>query len=499
MLRPLALPSGRLEPETCYRAVAAGDARFDWCFCVGVKSTGVYCFPSCTAKIPARAECIFFEDDNLARRAGFRPCRRCRPQASSGVSRQMHSSRLLHEALQLIDDGELEEAPIADLANRLSISERHLRRLFKEELGICPLQLLTAKRLRFARKLLEETQWSMVNVALDAGFASQQHFNRAFRHMYNMTPGNFRRHSSPCSSKAEPGLTFSLTYASPYDWDALNRHLLQEAIPGVESGDSNRYCRSFCLKGLHGTIEILAPGTGHNLTVIVRYPDILELPVIIEHTRRLLDLDANARVISDHLTTLHGMRVLARIFPGIRIPGAWDPFELAVQSLIRELAPRELGKSLIGRLVERYGEPIKPWAACSGIEYVFPRPAALATADLMSLGLSKCVAGRISAMARSVAAGIFSFTKPMNPSEKIAALMRTAGIAEATANYIAMRALYEPDAFPIGDQRLAINKPNVTLTISQFNALAEGWRPWRSYGMMLLWNAGIGIFPESRA
>ncbi|MEU4542702.1 DNA-3-methyladenine glycosylase 2 family protein [Nonomuraea dietziae] len=451
-----------LDFDACYRAVSARDARFDGRFYTAVKTTRIYCRPICPARTPSSRNVRFYRHAASAEAAGFRPCKRCRPELSPGDPGWDVRGDLVGRALRLIDDGAADERGVAGLATRLHITERHLHRLFVAELGVGPLAVARTKRLLLAKQLLTETALPVTDVAFAAGFGSVRQFNAAMQATYGFTPSEMR------ATAHRPGvpaaLRLRLNWREPYDVEGLFAFLSARAIPGLESVDGGSYVR--VIPG--GTIT-LTPAQGH-VVLEASLDDTRQLARVVARCRRLLDLDADPAAISEALgSTSLAPLVAAR--PGLRVPGAFDGFELAVRAIVGQQISVAGARTLLGRIVARAGR--------------FPTAEEMAEMDLSALGLTTRRVATLRDLAGRVASGEIDLDGGQDPAEAVAALLRVPGIGPWTAGYISLRALRDPDAWPSGD--LVLVKRMDALGIPQDHL--ERWRPWRAYAALHLWSS----------
>jgi AraC family transcriptional regulator of adaptative response / DNA-3-methyladenine glycosylase II len=479
-----------LDFQRCYAATQSRDARFDGRFFVAVVTTGIYCRPICPAIMPRPENIRFFVSAAAAAEAGFRPCLRCRPEASPGTPDWQGSSSTVSRALRLISEGVLDEAGVNELARRLNIGPRHLRRLFVEHLGASPIAVAQTRRNHFAKKLIDETMLPMSEVAFCAGFSSIRRFNAAMRRTYGRAPTELRRTQKQMSPTAsEANLQLKLSYRPPLDWQSLIRFLQARAIPGVEAISADRYRRTVHIGEATGIIQV-QPGEGAQYLLLQVPPELSRgLMQISERVRNLFDLRADPMQISSHLTQDKRMAELVQSHPGLRIPGAWDGFEIAVRAIVGQQVSVKAANTLAGRLVKAYGQPLQT-AGDDELAYLFPCPDRLADADFSATGLMPQRAEAIRGLARAVRDGHLAFGTAVGLEEAIACLTALPGVGAWTAHYIAMRALGEPDAFPSGDlalRRAAAEKKGNMLTEAQLRERAEPWRPWRAYAAMYLW------------
>ena len=487
-----------LDRIACYRAVQARDARFDGRIFTAVRTTGIYCRPICPARTPKFENVAFFATAAAAQEAGYRPCLRCRPEASPDLDGWRTASSTVSRALELIAAGALdgENATVGDLAARLGIGERHLRRSLRDQLGVSPTGLAQARRVLFAKQLIHETQMSLTDVALAAGFGSVRRFNDTFRGLYGRPPSTLRRRrpATTIDEGAGSAVTLRLTYAPPYDWSSIIAFLAARAIDGVEVVEGDRYRRTIDLNGRHGTIEVTLASGRHALAATIRFPDPRALPSIVRRIRRVFDLGADISVITAQLEADPTLGRLVLDRPGLRVPGAWDGFELAVRAVLGQQITVGGARRLIGRLVATHGERLRvgPGGDLDGLIAVFPSPARLAPADLTHLGMPRARAAAISSLAAATVADPDLFRRDASLDASIARLTTLPGIGEWTAQYVAMRALREPDAFPAADVGLlrALTGPDGRRpTRAAATARAEAWRPWRAYAAQHLWTS----------
>lgn len=495
-------PTDTLDADACYRALCAHDARFDGRFFTGVSSTGIYCRPVCRVRTPRRENCRFFAHAAQAEQAGFRPCLRCRPElapAAQAWSMQDTSASLTGQAMRLLDDPEAwpAEGPgMGAVAKRLGVSDRHLRRLFEQHLGVTPLQYLQTRRLLTAKQLLADTSLPVTRIAQLSGFASLRRFNAAFLEHYGLNPTQLRR-SGTAGPADGPGIPLRLAWRPPYDVAALMGFLRTRQLQGVEQVGTDAgqpfYAR---------TVRIASGPVSHQgwlvcrfdearCQVLLRVSDALGevLPVVMRRVRAALDLDADPQAIQ---AVLGGMPEPAASQAGLRVPGSLDGFELAVRAVLGQQVTVAAARTLAQRLVESFGTAIE--TPLPGLNRLFPDVATLACADGEALGRLGIVRQRqaaISALARAVAEGRLSLQPGADVAATTAALRELPGIGDWTAQYIALRALRWPDAFPAGDVALhkALGLDDRRHAARDAEALAQAWRPWRGYALMRAWHS----------
>ncbi len=483
-----------LDPHAAYRVITARDARFDGRLFVGVTSTGIYCRPICRVRTPRERNCRFFTTPAQAEAAAFRPCMKCRPEIAPGAPLAwtvMDASRTLaRQAADALDAQAAsgDAASLVDVAGRLGVSDRHLRRIFQAEHGVTPLQYLQTRRLLLAKQLLTDTRLPVAQVALASGFNSLRRFNAAFVASYRMSPSRLRLDADDAGFDDRAALTVKLGYRPPYDADALLRFLAQRAVPEVEVVDGRcvrRSLRAGTVAPVAGWVEAEFPATAP--VVLLRFAPELAAASgrVVAAARRWLDLDAEPQTIAAALAALPGA-------PGLRLPGSLDAFELAVRAVLGQQVTVAAARTLARCVVERFGAPLRtPWA---DVSRAFPAPAALASTELgriAELGIIRSRAGAIQAIAQAwpeLAKGLVPGARPEALIERLCALP---GIGPWTAHYIAMRALGWPDAFPPND--VAVLKAlaqwrGAPTTQREAEAQAQAWQPWRAYAVLRLWN-----------
>ncbi|MDE2090904.1 MAG: DNA-3-methyladenine glycosylase 2 family protein [Gammaproteobacteria bacterium] len=475
-----------LDKKTCEQARLTHDARFDGRFFVGVTSTGIYCRCICPAPAAKRQNVRYFPTSAAASTAGFRPCLRCRPETAPGTPAWNGTSATVSRGLRLISEGALDEDSVEDLSMRLGVSPRHLHRLFLQHLGASPITVAQTRRLHFAKQLISDTDLSMMQVAMASGFQSIRRFNATFSSLYGRTPTELRRVHKTAASTTEAGkYVFRLAYRPPYDWKALLAFLAARATPGVEAVVGGAYRRSIVFDGRQGALEVRQLKNAHTLEAHVFYPDPARLLQIVTRVRAMFDVAADPAVIArtfrhDPLLAPHLKR-----HAGLRVPGAWDGFELAVRAILGQQVTVRCATTLAGRLVRAFGEPL----TCSntlGLTHVFPQPAVLAKAKLT--GLPQARALSIRSLAQATLEGQMTFDNRLPLNELLTRLTSIKGIGDWTAHYVAMRALGDPDAFPASDLVLLRTAGEVkSLKPAALLKRAETWRPWRAYAAMLLW------------
>ncbi len=480
-----------LDPAACYRAFKARDARFDGHVFVGVTSTGIYCRPICPAPSPKFANCRFFPSAAAAQEAGFRPCLRCRPESAPETGAWSGTASSVRRALALIAEGALDgEGPSVDrLAARLGLGERHLRRLFQEHLGASPIAVAQTRRVHLAKQLIHETRLSMADVAMAAGFGSLRRFNELFRKLYGRAPSELRPKKASEIASATEGVTVRLRYRPPYDWPTIQRFFAARAIPGIEEVTGNSYRRSFAIDGRMGWIDIAHDAARESLAASIHAADLSVLPRVIARIRRVFDLDADIARISAFLAQDAALAPLVAARPGLRAPGGWDGFELAIRAILGQQVTIGAARQLAAKLVALCGEKVPAGAP---LTHAFPTPDAIAEADLSSLGMPGARRETLRAMAEAARHDPDLFRAAGTIEASVARLRAIKGIGDWSAHYIALRVLREPDAFPasdIGILRGATMPGGTRPTPQALLARAETWRPWRAYAAQHLWAA----------
>jgi AraC family transcriptional regulator of adaptative response / DNA-3-methyladenine glycosylase II len=473
-----------LDREVCYRALQTRDARFDGSFFTAVTSTGIYCRPVCPARTPKLENCIFVPSAAAAHALGFRPCLRCRPEAAPGSPVWRGSETTVARALHLIAEGAVDEQGLEGLAERLGVGSRHLRRLFDRHLGASPLAVARTQRLLFAKKLLAETALPVGEIALVSGFGSIRQFNAVFRRTYGRTPRETRGRGARDGTGTSVSL--KLAFAPPYDWRSILEFLAARAIRGVEAVDRDRYRRTFALGAATGVVEVRALPGEHALAATIRADDVSALAPVVARIRRVFDLDANGALIDAHLARDPRLAADVRSRPGVRVPGAWDDFEIAVRALLGQQIRVAAATALVSRLVATADRRRPRGGPDDDLPLLFPAPSDVAAVDSSGLGLPGARAAALRALG-TVASDETAWGAIAARGEQ--GLTSLEGIGPWTAQYIAMRALGEPDAFPASD--IALRRALATGTSAPdaraAAGMAERWRPFRAYAAMRLW------------
>jgi AraC family transcriptional regulator of adaptative response / DNA-3-methyladenine glycosylase II len=478
--------SAGLQPSIWWQALYSRDQRFDGRFFIGAATTKIYCRPICPVPFAKPNNLVWFACAAAAEGAGFRPCRRCRPETSPGTPAWLGTSAIVSRALRLISEGALDESSVEDLAARVGIGSRQLRRLFVEHLGASPVKIAITHRVHFARNLIEETDLPITKIALSAGFTSIRQFNHAVRAICGESPTELRRGRGDFHASPQTGLVIRLQYRAPLDWTALVDFLRLRATPGVELVQDGAYQRTISVGDAAGIIDVRPDKTGPALMVRIELPGYQALMKVVQRVRRIFDLGADPLRIADDLSRDQRLKPLLEQSPGLRVPGVWDGFELAVHAILGQQLTAIDSTILAGRLTEAFGEPLQ--TSVQGLTHLFPRPEDLVDADLSKVGIHGARAATVRALARAVCSEELTFTASITLEEAIWRICNIRGIGENTAHYIAMRALGEPDAFPFADPgvRSSLGKGGNPTSPPEVLRAAKGWRPWRAYAAMHL-------------
>jgi AraC family transcriptional regulator of adaptative response / DNA-3-methyladenine glycosylase II len=477
-----------LDATICSRARRTRDPRFDGRFFIGVLTTRIYCRPICPVRSPKEENIRYFSTAAAAAEAGLRPCLRCRPECSPGTPGWLGTSATVSRALRLISESALEinDGGMDALAARLGIGSRHLRRLFLQHLGASPIAVAQTRRLHFAKKLIDESHLPMGEIALASGFGSIRRFNATFQKTYGRTPTHLRQLARKFAPQPQNEYGFLLRYRPPFNWDGLLDFLAPRATPGVEVVENGRYRRTISLQNHTGWIEAALDRAANAVSLRIHFPEPRWLFLIVEQVRRLFDLAAEPTEIALHLGSdpLLADRIAAR--SGLRVPGCWDGFELAIRAILGQQVTVRGATTLAGRLVRAFGTPI---AVDEGLTYLFPPPEKLADADLSRIGLPRARAHCIRSLASAVCDGAIAFSGVSDVDDFRARFCELPGIGDWTAQYVAMRALGEPDAFPSSD--LGLFHATGIHNARKLEERAQTWRPWRAYAAMYLWQGVV--------
>jgi AraC family transcriptional regulator of adaptative response / DNA-3-methyladenine glycosylase II len=489
------------DPDACYRAFAARDARFDGKVFVGVRSTGIYCRPVCPARTPRRENMSFYPSAAAAQEAGFRPCLRCRPEASPDMGAWRGTSASVSRALGLIEAGALDSGDVEALALRLGMGGRQLRRLFRQHLGASPVAVAQTRRVLLAKQLIQETRLPLTDVALASGFGSVRRFNETFQTLFGRPPGALRRAAAQEGTPA-PGSPVELRLAAraPFDLSGLLAFLALRALPGIERVDPHAYARTIRTPGGAGVIHIRADGPAH-VRVRLWLAQLADLPAVIARVRRLLDLSADPVRIGAHLAEDPMLAPLVAARPGLRVPGSWDPFEAAVRAILGQQVTVTQAITLVQQLAVRHGSPCGGEAAAGlGLTRLFPSAGELAGHDLSWLPVPRARSAALEGLARACASDPALLLPGGSLEETVARLVALPGIGPWTASYVALRAFGEPDAFleaDAGVQQALARLTGTRPTARQALDRARSWSPWRAYATAHLWASLSGPVPAS--
>ncbi len=462
----------KINSEVCRRARLARDPRFDGEFFVAVKTTGIYCRPTCPARPPAEKNVLYFENTAQAAEGGFRPCLRCRPESAPHSPAWRGTSTTVHRALDLIQAGALNSESLQSLANRLGVGERYLRKLFKQEVGVSPLAVAHNQRLLFAKKLLMETDLPMTDVAFSSGFGSVRRFNSALRDSFGFTPGDLRAKRKPGDNCAD--ITLQLHYRPPYDWEGVIDFFARHALQGMETVDENSYQRNILVDSLPGQIRV-SPIAGRNaLQLVVRLPSPGQLMPIVARVRRMFDLDANPAVIQDALANDLVLAQLAKKTPGVRSPVVWSIYESGVRAIVGQQVSIQAARNVSGRLV----------AATSEENSAFPLPGAISRLDDSHFPMPT--------RRRDTLREFCRLSEKSETPMDLDSFAQLKGIGPWTTAMVAMRGYGDTDVFPPGDLGLIKAYEALKTKTDDSQTLKENiesWRPWRSYAANLLWRS----------
>jgi AraC family transcriptional regulator of adaptative response / DNA-3-methyladenine glycosylase II len=479
------------DDKALYSALAARDPRFDGVFYVGVTSTGIYCRPICTARTPKAANCRFFASAEAAEKANFRPCLRCRPELAPGNAPVDDARRIAGLIAYRIEEGMLDDgAGMEQIAARFGWSSRQIRRIVQKELGVSPIELVLTRRLLLAKQLLTETTLPISDVAFASGFASLRRFNDAFSGRYGMPPTRFRKATDGLTSPATltDTLTLQLSYRPPFDWSGLLAFLDARALAGCESISGDAYLRTVQLGRHSGWIRVHHVPERRGLMVELTRSLTPVLPALLGRLRNLFDLSARPDIIAAHLAQDVLLTDAVTGNPGLRVPGTFDGFELAVRAIIGQQITVRAATTLAGRFSEAFGVAIEtPFEGLSRLCPSAERIAGTALEELASLGIIRTRARSIIAVAQEIASGRLRLEPGAEPDDAVARLVAIPGIGPWTAQYIAMRALRWPDAFP--SQDVALRSRLGGMTPRQAEQRSQPWRPWRSYALLHVWQS----------
>jgi AraC family transcriptional regulator, regulatory protein of adaptative response / DNA-3-methyladenine glycosylase II len=470
------------------RARRSRDSRFDGKFFIAVTSTRIYCRTICPARVSIESNIRYYATAAAAAEAGYRPCLRCRPEAAPGSPAWLGTSAVVRRALRLIQQGALDEDSVDALAERVGIGVRHLDRLFAQHVGASPGAIAQTRRLHFAKRLLDDTALAVTDIALASGFRSVRRFNDAFRETYRRSPRELRkrrRTERRASDAAE--IVLRLAYRPPYDWAHLHAFLADRAIPGVELIEGGEYARTITTADGYAVIRVRPVGPVNALELRIRGATPSDLFTLTLQVRRMFDLAADPIRICAALRADSVLRPLIAQRPGLRIPGAWEPFECGVRAIVGQQISGQAARTLLQRLVQRLGKRID--VPGQHMTHLFPNASVIAEADLRGLGLTSLRRNALRSFACAVRDGSIRFDEPT--ADVMRTLSKLPGIGAWTAEYLALRALGEPDAFPQGDLilRRQLTATKTPMSAAALAARAAAWRPFRGYAVFHLWEA----------
>ena len=485
-----------------YHCLTARDRRFDGIFFVGVTSTGIYCRPICTARTPSAKHCRFFKSQAQAEQGGFRPCLKCRPELAPGNAPVDSSSRLAKNALDLIKELSLQaeesDLPlVADLADRLGISDRHLRRILKTEYGASPQALARTHRLLTAKKLLADSNFSLTEIAFASGFGSVRSFNHSFKHHYGLSPSDLKRDQSSAPKaqlKLRQCIRLTLAFRPPFDFEEQLAFLSRRSIKGVEEVCKGTYRRSVMVKGYRGWMQVSLDKEKES-RLLLEFPEglIPVLSTLVTKVSELFDLDAQPDLIASTLSTDPELARLIEERPGLRVAGGFDLFEICVRAVTGQLVSVETAIRILERLVQSSGDTIE--TPFETLTRTFPTPDKVATmtvAQLKECGLTATRANTIHEIASMMAGDRDGYAKAFIQEDQedfLEALIKIKGVGPWTSSYIAMRAFKDPNAFPVDD--LVIKKSMPDKSRKEILARANSWQPWRAYAAVHLWRSEL--------
>lgn len=488
--------AARLDAESCYRAVTSRDRRFDGVFYTAVRTTGIYCRPSCPARTPAFANVAFHPSAAAAQAAGYRACKRCLPDATPGSPDWDVAADAAGRAMRLIADGTVDREGVPGLAAHVGYTPRHLTRLLTAELGAGPLALARARRAQTARVLIETTGLGYADIAFAAGFASVRQFNDTIREVYAATPTDLRGRRG--GARTTGSVTMRLAVRTPYAGSALLGFLATRAIPGVEASGRSKgrgwYARTLALPHGSGTVrlevpDVEEPGDTAFATATFALEDLRDTGAAVERVRRMLDADCDPVAVGDAFAGDPVLGALVRRTPGLRVPGHVDGNELAVRAVLGQQVSVAGARTVAARLTAAHGRPLASPDETTGLTHLFPDAATLAALDPAGLPMPRARGRALVALCAALADGSIRLDRGADRDGVRQALLALPGIGPWTADYIALRALGHPDVFlptdiGIRDALRGLDRDPTTAA-----ALAEEWRPWRSYAQLHLWHS----------
>ena len=481
-----------LDDKSAYRALKSRDPRFDGVFFVGVTSTGIYCRPICPAKTPRQENCRFFEGAEAAEKALFRPCLRCRPELAPGHAPVDNADRIAQLLVHRIDEGLIDDgAGLEEISAQFEISSRQLRRIVQKELGVSPIELMQTRRLLLAKQLLTETKLPVTEIAFASGFSSLRRFNDAFSSQYRMPPTRLRKAAVEHHAEinAADTSTLQLSYRPPYDWKAILAFLNARMIKDVEFISDGSYLRTVRLGKHTGWIKVTHAPEKRALMVEFTHSLAPVLPALLGRLRNLFDLTATPDLIAAHLMKDKMLKKSVTKNPGLRVPGAFDGFEVAMRAILGQQITVKAATTVGCRLAQAFGRKIQtPFPELMRLTPRSEHIAKASVGDIARLGIISARARSIIALAQALNSGILQLEAGAIPEVAIARLVALPGIGQWTAHYIAMRALRWPDAFPKEDVAMRNNLGGVSSKHAE--EMSQAWCPWRSYAVVHIWNLG---------
>jgi AraC family transcriptional regulator, regulatory protein of adaptative response / DNA-3-methyladenine glycosylase II len=480
-----------IDNRIAYKAMTSRDPRFDGVFYVGVTSTGIYCRPVCTVKAPKPENCLFFESAEAAEKAAFRPCLRCRPELAPGNAPMDNAHRIAHLMVQRIHEGLADDgAGLEEIAGEFGISSRQLRRIVQQELGVSPIELLQTRRLLLAKQLLTETKLPVIDVAFASGFSSLRRFNDAFSSRYRMPPTRLRKEATEnvATIDAEDTSVLQLGYRPPYDWEGTLAFLRGRCIREVEFVTEDSYARTARIGKHTGWVRVKHAPQKNALLVEFTHSLTPVLPALLGRLRNLFDLAARPDLIAAHLGKDELLKKSIETHPGLRVPGAFDGFEMAIRAILGQQITVKAATTVACRFAEAFGDEIRtPIPELSKLSPLASKVAASTIDDVAKLGIVSARSASIIALAKAYDSGSLILDAGSNPEAVIAKLIELPGIGQWTAHYIAMRALRWPDAFPKED--IAVRNKLGRVSAKQAEEMSQPWRPWRSYAVLHIWRS----------
>lgn len=480
-----------IDHNAAYKALTARDLRFDGVFFVGVTSTGIYCRPICPTKTPMKKNCRFFETAEAAEKNGFRPCLRCRPELAPGTAPVDESRRIAQLIAHRIAEGLADDgASLEEIAAQFDLSSRQVRRIVQKEIGVSPVELLQTRRLLLAKQLLTETKLPIIEIAFASGFSSLRRFNDSFSKHYRMPPSRLRKESGTRKilDASSDATTLQLAYRPPYDWQGILEFLRARQIKEVEHITEEFYARTVRIGKNSGWIKVTHAPEKRSLIVEVASSLTPVLPALLSRLRGLFDLAARPDVIARHLKKDPRLKSVVTKHPGLRVPGAFDGFEMAVRAILGQQITVKAATTVACRFADAFGARIEtPFAELSRLSPSPERVAKATVDDIAKLGIISARAKSIIALAKAYVSGELLLDAGFHPEKTIRQLVSLPGIGQWTAHYIAMRALRWPDAFPKED--IAVRNKLGGVSAKAAEEMSQAWRPWRSYAVLHIWKS----------